>query len=113
MQSLVHPLPLVCSTRDEGVAVHHSSGSASLIVKDENSDICWRSGNYSLERDGWTVLVFIIFSPCDDCDTCLVWEVQQKEHENYSQSHLHCSAFDSGLLDTHLEQQCIKSLLTR
>lgn len=63
MQSLVHPLPQVCSTREEGVAMHHSSGSSSLIVKDENSDICWRSGNYSLERDGWTVLVFIIFSP--------------------------------------------------
>lgn len=94
--------------------MHHSSGSSSLIVKDENSDICWRSGNYSLERDGWTVLVFIIFSPCDDCDTCLVEEVQQKEElENYLQSHLHCSAFYSRLLDTHLEQQCIKSLLTR
>ena len=72
MQSPVHPLPQVCSTRGEGVAVHRSSRSAGLIVKDENSDICWRSGNYSLERDGWTVFVFVIYSPCDDCDTCLV-----------------------------------------
>lgn len=37
----------------EGCSVHYSSYSESLKEEEENSDICWKSRDYTPERDSW------------------------------------------------------------